>query len=70
MINEDLGTKKATTYNYESQKKYNEKSTHIGLKFIHKEKDFYDEIEKACNVLGVSKQAFIKMAIREKLDRM
>ena len=70
MTSENLGTKKATTYNYESQKKYNEKSIHIGLKFIHKEKGFYDEIEKACSGLGISKQAFIKLAIREKLDRM
>lgn len=60
---------KKSTYNYESQKKYNENSKIIGLKFIGKEKPFYDEIEKACNSLGMSKQGFIKTAIREKLER-
>ncbi|MBQ8246904.1 MAG: hypothetical protein IJZ42_07205 [Lachnospiraceae bacterium] len=60
---------KKSTYNYESQKKYNENSKIISLKFIGKEKPFYDEIEKACVTLEMSKQGFIKMAIREKLER-
>ena len=60
---------KKSTYNYEAQKKYNENSKIIGLKFIGKEKDFYDTIGNACDTLGMSKQGYIKQAIREKLER-
>ena len=60
---------KKSTYNYESQKKYNEKNVVITMKFIHSEKEFLQSIEKACNSLGVSRQAYIKTAIREKLER-
>ena len=62
-------TEKKSTYNYEAQKKYNEKSKHIGLKFIASEIDFYNQIEKVCNENGVSKQKYIKDAIVEKLKR-
>ena len=58
---------KKSTYNYEAQKKYNENSKHIGLKFIANEIEFYNQIESVCNVKGISKQAYIKSAIREKL---
>lgn len=58
---------KKSTYNYEAQKKYNENSKHIGLKFIASEIDFYNQIEKACNDMECSKQNYIKTAIREKL---
>lgn len=61
---------KKSTYNYESQKRYNSKSMHIGLKFIESEKEFYNEIETACDVLNCSKQNFIKTAIREKLEQI
>lgn len=67
-MNEDK-TKKKSTYNYESQKKYNSKSTYIGLKFIESEKDFYEQIETACATKKCSKQSYIKTAIREKLER-
>ena len=60
---------KKSTYNYEAQKKYNEKSKHIGLKFIESEIDFYNQIERVCNEKGVSKQKYIKDAIMEKLKR-
>ena len=60
---------KKSTYNYEAQKKYNEKSKHIGLKFIASEIEFYNQIEKACNENGVSKQKYIKDAIVEKLKK-
>ena len=60
---------KKSTYNYEAQKRYNEKSKHIGLKFIASEIEFYNQIEKACNVNRVSKQKYIKDAIEEKLKR-
>ena len=60
---------KKSTYNYEAQKKYNEKSKHIGLKFIASEIEFYNQIEKACNENGVSKQKYIKKSIMEKLKR-
>ena len=60
---------KRSTYNYEAQKKYNEKSKHIGLKFIASEIDFYNQIEKVCNENGISKQKYIKVAIAEKLER-
>ena len=62
-------TEKKNTYNYEAQKKYNEKSKHIGLKFIESEIEFYNQIEKVCNEKGVSKQKYIKDAIMEKLER-
>lgn len=65
----DNKEKKKSTYNYKAQKKYNEKSTHIGLKFIEKEYDLYSQIITACNNLGCSKQSFIKLAIVEKLER-
>ena len=61
---------KKSTYNYEAQKKYNAKNSYINLKFIQSESDFFEQIEKACNILGTSKQGFIKTAIREKLERM
>ena len=60
---------KKSTYNYEAQKKYNEISKHIGLKFIESEIDFYNQIEKVCNEKGISKQKYIKEAIMEKLKR-
>ena len=60
---------KKSTYNYEAQKRYNEKSRHIGLKFIESEIEFYNQIEKACNEKGISKQKYIKEAIMEKLGR-
>lgn len=60
-------TEKKSTYNYKAQKKYNENSKHIGLKFIASEIDFYNQIEKVCNEMNCSKQAYIKSAIREKL---
>lgn len=60
---------KKSTYNYEAQKRYNSKSMHIGLKFVEGEKEFYNQIEKACDNLNCSKQNFIKTAIREKLKR-
>lgn len=60
---------KKSTYNYEAQKKYNENSKHIGLKFITNEIDFYNQIEKVCNEKGISKQSYIKSAIREKLEK-
>lgn len=60
-------TEKKSTYNYKAQKKYNENSKHIGLKFIASEIDFYNQIEKVCNEKEISKQAYIKSAIREKL---
>ena len=60
---------KKSTYNYEAQKKYNEKSKHIGLKFIENEIEFYNQIEKVCNEKGVSKQKYIKDAIEEKLKK-
>ena len=60
---------KKSTYNYEAQKRYNEKSRHIGLKFIASEIDFYNQIEKACNEKNMSKQKYIKDAIMEKLKR-
>lgn len=62
-------TKKKSTYNYEAQKRYNEKSRHIGLKFIESEIDFYNQVETACNEKGISKQKYIKVAIVEKLKR-
>ena len=62
-------TEKKSTYNYEAQKKYNEKSKHIGLKFIESEIEFYNQIEKACNEKGISKQKYIKKSIMEKLKR-
>ena len=62
-------TEKKSTYNYEAQKKYNEKSKHIGLKFISSEIEFYSQIEKVCNEKGISKQKYIKDAIMEKLKR-
>ena len=60
---------KKSTYNYEAQKRYNEKSRHIGLKFIESEIEFYNQIETACNEKGISKQKYIKEAIMEKLER-
>lgn len=60
---------KKSTYNYEAQKRYNSKSMHIGLKFIESEKEFYNQIETACNQSGISKQKYIKTAIVEKLQR-
>ena len=60
---------KKSTYNYEAQKRYNEKSKYIGLKFIASEIEFYNQIEKACNEKGISKQKYIKVAIAEKLKR-
>lgn len=65
----DEKNEKKSTYNYQAQKKYNEKNAIITMKFIHSEKEFLQSIEKACNSLGVSRQAYIKMAIREKLER-
>ena len=62
-------TEKKSTYNYEAQKRYNEKSRHIGLKFIASEIGFYNQIEKVCNEKGISKQKYIKDAIAEKLKR-
>ena len=62
-------TEKKSTYNYEAQKKYNEKSKHIGLKFVASEIEFYNQIETACNENGASKQKYIKDAIVEKLER-
>ena len=62
-------TEKKSTYNYEAQKRYNEKSKHIGLKFIESEVAFYNQIETACNKKGISKQKYIKDAIMEKLER-
>lgn len=66
----DEKNEKKSTYNYDAQKKYNSKSMHIGLKFIESEKEFYIQIETACNILNCSKQNFIKTAIREKLEQM
>lgn len=60
---------KKSTYNYKAQKKYNENSKHIGLKFVASEIDFYNQIEKVCNATGCSKQNYIKNAIREKLKK-
>ena len=60
---------KKSTYNYEAQKRYNEKSRHIGLKFIESEIEFYNQIEKVCNEKNMSKQKYIKDAIMEKLER-
>ena len=60
---------KKSTYNYEAQKRYNEKSRHIGLKFIESEIEFYNQIDKACNEKGISKQKYIKDAIMEKLKK-
>ena len=62
-------TEKKSTYNYEAQKKYNEKNVVISLKFIHSEKSFLDSIEKACHNTGMSRQKYIKDAIMEKLKR-
>lgn len=61
--------RKKNTYNYESQKKYNEKNVVITMKFIHSEKEFLQCLESACNSLEISRQAYIKTAIREKLER-
>lgn len=60
---------KKSTYNYESQKKYNKKNTVVSLKFIHSENDFLQDIENACKSLEISRQSYIKIAIREKLER-
>ena len=60
---------KKSTYNYEAQKRYNENSKHIGLKFVASEIDFYNQIEKICKEKNCSKQNYIKNAIREKLER-
>ena len=62
-------TEKKSTYNYEAQKKYNEKNVVISLKFIHSEKSFLESIEKACHNTGMSRQKYIKDAIAEKLIR-
>ena len=62
-------TEKKSTYNYEAQKKYNEKNVVISLKFIHSEKSFLDSIEKACHNTGMSRQKYIKDAIKEKLKK-
>ena len=62
-------TEKKSTYNYEAQKKYNEKSKHIGLKFVESEIEFYNQIDTACNEKNMSKQKYIKVAIMEKLKR-
>ena len=62
-------TEKKSTYNYEAQKKYNEKNVVISLKFIHSEKSFLDSIEKACHNTGMSRQKYIKDAIMEKLKK-
>jgi len=67
-MNNEKQDQKKSTYNYESQKKYNAKNTVISLKFIHSENDFLKQIENASNILGMSRQAFIKQAIREKLE--
>ena len=63
-------TEKKSTYNYEAQKKYNEKNVVISLKFIHSEKSFLDSIEKACHNTGMSRQKYIKDAIKEKLKNV
>ena len=60
---------KKSTYNYEAQKKYNAKNNFVNLKFVQTENDFFECIENACLTLGMSKQGFIKAAIREKLER-
>ena len=59
-------TEKKSTYNYEAQKKNNEKNVVISLKVIHAEKSFLDSIEKACHNTGMSRQKYIKDAIIEK----
>ena len=68
-MSDENRTGKKSTYNYEAQKKYNEKNVIVSLKFLQSEKEFLQSIEKACNILKVSRQAFIKTAIREKLER-
>ena len=65
-----MSDEKKSTYNYEAQKKYNEKNVVITLKFIHSEKEFLQSIENACEDLGISRQAFIKAALMEKLESM
>lgn len=66
----DEKNEKKSTYNYQAQKKYNEKNTIVSLKFIHSENEFLQDIEKACKSLGISRQNFIKTAIREKLEQI
>ena len=68
-MNDEKNREKKSTYNYEAQKKYNEKNVVVSLKFLQSEKEFLQSIEKACNKLEMSRQAFIKMAICEKLER-
>jgi hypothetical protein len=56
------------SYNAKADKKYNAKSQSIGIKFTPNESAFHDAIIKYCLDNGMSKQAFVKNAIREKLE--
>lgn len=60
---------KKNTYNYDSQKRYNDKNKIYSIKYLPSEFDVVNQIEKACERLNMSKQSFIKIAIIEKLER-
>ena len=57
------------SYDPKADKKYNAKSNYVSVKFTPKETFFYDTIEKYCDDNSITKQAFTKNAIVEKLEK-
>lgn len=66
---ESTENKKKKTYFANSQKRYADKCKVYHVKYIPTEFDSMEAIEKALSVSGMSANAWIKLAIREKLER-
>ena len=71
MVNntENKTDKKKKTYFADRQKRYGDKCKVYHVKYIPTEFDSMEAIEKALSVSGMSANAWIKLAIREKLER-
>lgn len=61
---------KKSTYYAESQKKYNQKTKLFAVKYTLQELEIVGKIEKAIEESGKTANAWIKEAIKEKLERM
>ena len=58
-----------STYIAKNQKKYNEKCKYYHIKYSLGELDDAEKLDSAISSSGMSANAFIKSAIREKLER-
>lgn len=56
-------------YNYDTVKKYNAKCKQFGIKYTLKELEIAETLEKAVANSSLTMNAWIKEAVKEKLER-